>query len=75
MVSLKNVGTTDWSSDMLKMSAKTSASLSAHTLRAQGLLLGPGALRMLIHLKALHTCALDITGGLFVLYVWHRLLH
>ncbi len=39
----------DWSNDMLKMSVKTSASWSAHTLRAQpGTPSGPGAFRVLI---------------------------
>ncbi|KAI3374292.1 hypothetical protein L3Q82_005954 [Scortum barcoo] len=42
------------------MSAKT----SAHTLRARpGMPSGPGALRVLIRFKVLHTSALDITAG------------
>ncbi len=46
-----NVGTTDWSSDMLKMSVKTSASWSAHTMRARPRMpTGPGPLLGLIHL-------------------------
>ncbi len=49
VVFLKHVGATDWSSDMLKMSVKTSASLSAHTLKAQpGMPCGQGALHGLI---------------------------
>ena len=69
VVFCNHVGTTDWSSERLTMSVKTSASCSAvctHLeMRAQpGMPSGPGALNRLILLKYLQTSALGITSGL-----------
>lgn len=60
MVSLRQVGTTDWSKERLKVSVKTSVGWSAHYLRAhKGMPSGPGTLCRFTFLRVLHTSILE----------------